>query len=435
MPPSYAIKAENLGKRFYIGRAQPSYRTFRDVLAGSVKAPFRKAGNLLRGRAEGASDLSEALWAVRGVDIEIARGEVLGIIGKNGAGKSTLLKLIARITAPTEGLLRLRGRVGCLLEVGTGFHPELTGRENIYLNGVILGMSKAEIAQKFDEIVAFSEVEKFLDTPIKHYSSGMTVRLAFAVAAHLDPEILLVDEVLAVGDVAFQKKCMGKIGSIAKTGRTVIFVSHNMSAISQLCRRGVWLDKGRVVDDGPASAVVSRYLSQTLESGGQARWEKGARPGNGKVEIDSVRLLDARDMPAGEIHISEPCTVEIAFEVTAEGARAQFSVVLFDENGFCLFGSLSNQERSFHGKALEKGRYVSRCVIPGDFFNNGRFHVTIIGSGLYYGEGFRADHCLSFDALDDGKLRGDYMDMYGGVLRPRLSWTTRRLDGHEEKTE
>ncbi|MBI5844433.1 MAG: ABC transporter ATP-binding protein [Deltaproteobacteria bacterium] len=423
----YAIKTENLGKRYLIGRAQPTYRTLRDSLAESVKAPFRKATNLLRGRAGGAADLSEILWAARNINLEIAQGDVVGIIGKNGAGKSTLLKLIARITAPTEGTLRLRGRVGCLLEVGTGFHPELTGRENIFLNGVILGMTKAEIAAKFDEIVAFSEVEKFLDTPIKHYSSGMTVRLAFAVAAHLDPEILLVDEVLAVGDVAFQKKCMGKIGSIAKTGRTVIFVSHNMSAIGQLCKRGIWLDKGTVIDDGPAQQVVSRYLSQTLESGGQARWEPGDRPGNGKAEITSVRLLDKGDTPVGEINISEPCTVEIGFTVLKDGARAQFSVVVFDDRGSEIFASLSNSEQNFHGKPLSPGNYVSRCTLYGDLFNNGRYHVTIIGSGLYYGEGFRADHCLSFEALDDGKLRGDYMDMYGGVLRPRFAWITQRI--------
>lgn len=427
MPIPYAIKTENLGKRYLIGRAQPSYRTLRDSIAQAAAAPFRKAASLLKGRAEGASGLTEALWAARNINLEIARGDVVGIIGKNGAGKSTLLKLIARITAPTEGTLRIRGRVGCLLEVGTGFHPELTGRENIFLNGVILGMTKAEIAAKFDEIVAFSEVEKFLDTPIKHYSSGMTVRLAFAVAAHLDPEILLVDEVLAVGDVAFQKKCMGKIGSIAKTGRTVIFVSHNMSAIGQLCRRGIWLQNGSVIDDGEARGVVSRYLSQTLESGGLARFEEGGRPGNGKVEIASVKLTDKDGTPVGEINMSEPCTVEIAFNVLKDGAHAQFSVVVFDDKGAEIFASLSNTEPNFHGKALSPGGYVSRCTLYGDLFNNGRYHVTIIGSGLYYGEGFRADHCISFESLDDGKLRGDYMDMYGGVLRPRFEWVTERI--------
>lgn len=422
----YAIKTENLGKRYLIGRAQPTYRTLRDLMAESVKSPFRKAANLLRGRAGGAADLTETLWAARNINLEIAQGDVIGIIGKNGAGKSTLLKLIARITAPTEGTLRIRGRVGCLLEVGTGFHPELTGRENIYLNGAILGMTKAEIAAKFDEIVAFSEVEKFLDTPIKHYSSGMTVRLAFAVAAHLDPEILLVDEVLAVGDVAFQKKCMGKIGSIAKTGRTVIFVSHNMSAITHLCKRGIWLDRGTVIDDGPAAEVVSRYFTASLERGGATVWKEGDRPSNGQFEMVSVRLMDDAGNPATEIHISKDCHVEIEFEVLKQGTRAVFSMLVFNEAGDEIFASLSNLEANYHGEPLQTGRYVSRCTIYGNLLNNGRFYVSVVGVGEYWTNHISADHVVTFDAIDDGKLRGDYPSAYGGGVRPKLHWETMR---------
>lgn len=229
-----ALRVEGLGKQYRIGKAEAAYRTFRDVLADTLSAPFRRAVGLLRGNAAAANNLSEVIWALRDVSFTVKKGEVVGIIGRNGAGKSTLLKILSSITEPTTGEAKLYGRVGALLEVGTGFHPELTGRENIYLNGAILGMSRAEIRRKFDEIVAFAEVEKFIDTPVKHYSSGMGLRLGFAVAAHLEPEILIVDEVLAVGDSAFQRKCLGKMGEVAGEGRTVLFVSHNMAAVQNL---------------------------------------------------------------------------------------------------------------------------------------------------------------------------------------------------------
>ena len=280
-----AIRVEKLGKLYRIGRREP-YSTLRDVLARSFAAPFRylrqisnfefRNANLSNSRLGNSqfaipnpqfairNPQSEYIWALKDASFEIKRGEVVGIIGRNGAGKSTLLKILSRITEPTTGRARVRGRVGALLEVGTGFHPELTGRENVYLNGAILGMKKAEIDRKFDEIVAFAEVEKFLDTPVKHYSSGMYTRLAFAVAAHLEPEILLVDEVLAVGDVAFQKKCLGKMGEVAKRGRTVLFVSHQMFAIRTLCERALWLDQGRLVKQGPALEVVQKYEETLL---------------------------------------------------------------------------------------------------------------------------------------------------------------------------
>ena len=255
-----ALRVEGLGKQYRIGKAEAAYRTFRDVLADTISAPFRRAVGLLRGNAAAANYLSETIWALRDVSFEVKKGEVVGIIGRNGAGKSTLLKVLSSITEPTTGEVKLYGRVGALLEVGTGFHPELTGRENIYLNGAILGMSRAEIKRKFDEIVAFAEVEKFIDTPVKHYSSGMGLRLGFAVAAHLEPEILIVDEVLAVGDAAFQKKCLGKMGEVAGEGRTVLFVSHNMAAVRNLCKRGVLLDNGQVLIDKDIKSVVEEYV-------------------------------------------------------------------------------------------------------------------------------------------------------------------------------
>jgi len=253
-----AILVQNLGKQYYIGKKQENFRTLRDTLADTVTAPFRRAAKLLRGQATGAAGLDETIWALKEISCEVKRGEVVGIIGPNGAGKSTLLKILSRITEPTAGFVEIHGRVGSLLEVGTGFHQELTGRENIYLNGAILGMRRTEIDNKFDEIVSFAEVERFMDTPVKHYSSGMRLRLGFSVAAHLEPEILLVDEVLAVGDAAFQKKCMGKMGNVAQQGRTVLFVSHNMGAITQLCERVLWLEDGKLKLTGPASESAAQ---------------------------------------------------------------------------------------------------------------------------------------------------------------------------------
>jgi len=260
-----AIRLEGISKRYRIGRAQESYDTMRDALAGAVSRSLRRAGRMLRRRGPSSDSPSDTIWALSDVSFDVQRGEVVGIIGGNGAGKSTLLKILSRITEPTAGIAEIHGLVGSLLEVGAGFHGELTGRENIYLNGAILGMRNVEIERKFDEIVAFSDVERFIDTPVKHYSSGMYVRLAFAVAAHLEPDILVVDEVLAVGDAAFQKKCLGKMGNVAKEGRTVLFVSHNMTAILNLCDRGVLLERGRVAAEGDIAEVVAGYLSVPAE--------------------------------------------------------------------------------------------------------------------------------------------------------------------------
>jgi lipopolysaccharide transport system ATP-binding protein len=255
-----AIHLEKIGKQYHIGRKANMHKNLYDVLEAGFVSPFRRAGKLLRGQATGATDLDETIWALRDVSLEVRHGELVGIIGRNGAGKSTLLKILSRITEPTEGHGEIHGRVGSLLEVGTGFHPELTGRENLFLNGAILGMRKAEIERKFDEIVAFAEVDKFIDTPVKHYSSGMYVRLAFAVAAHLEPEILLVDEVLAVGDAAFQKKCLGKMDEVSRGGRTVVFISHNMAAVENLCNKGILLEEGSVTFSGDMKQTVDRYL-------------------------------------------------------------------------------------------------------------------------------------------------------------------------------
>jgi lipopolysaccharide transport system ATP-binding protein len=285
-----AINVEGLGKKFHIGGLQKSYYRLTDQLTDMFVAPFRRAGNLLRGQATGASELEETIWALKDISFQIKAGEVVGIIGRNGVGKSTLLKILSGITDPTEGYADIYGRVGSLLEVGTGFHPELTGRENIYLNGAILGMKKTEIERKLDEIVAFAEIDKFLDTPVKHYSSGMYVRLAFSVAAHLEPEILLVDEVLAVGDMAFQRKCLGKMDDVAKAGRTVLFVSHNMSLLQTLCERGILLQNGSVSIDGTITEVVDAYLQTLEQARSQDLSKRTDRKGVGRVRLVNAEV-------------------------------------------------------------------------------------------------------------------------------------------------
>jgi lipopolysaccharide transport system ATP-binding protein len=292
-----AIKAEGLGKQYRIGGRRAEYQTLRDTLTDMFVAPFRRAGKLIRGQATGAAELDETIWALKDVSFEIKQGDVVGIIGRNGTGKSTLLKILSRITEPTEGFADIYGRVGSLLEVGTGFHQELTGRENIYLNGAILGMKREEIIRKLDDIVGFAEVDKFIDTPVKHYSSGMHLRLAFAVAAHLEPEILLVDEVLAVGDAEFQKKCLGKMGDVAQEGRTVLFVSHNMDAVLNLCQRSLVLSNGRVTFQGNSEEAVKFYFESF--SGDQTYRESHilfktvSEIPPSKTQILSVEMLDA----------------------------------------------------------------------------------------------------------------------------------------------
>lgn len=328
-----AIRVEGLGKRYRIGSNQP-YKALRDTLTAAGAAPFRALANTIRGgrSKDGHSDPASSIWALKEVSLEIKQGEVLGIIGSNGAGKTTLLKILSRITDPTEGFAEIRGRVGSLLEVGTGFHPELTGRENIYLNGAIIGMKKAQIKQKFDEIVAFAEVERFIETPLKHYSSGMYVRLAFAVSAHLEPDVLLVDEVLAVGDAAFQKKCMGKMQEVGQEGRTVVLVSHNMAAISSLATRCIWIKEGRVARDGATSTVISSYLEESAaadQSGVVNLRERiGQVPSPGHVQLKRLEMTDAEGVPRGQFYEGEPIHMAITFDVNRQIQQLELNVTV-----------------------------------------------------------------------------------------------------------
>jgi lipopolysaccharide transport system ATP-binding protein len=324
-----AIRVQNLSKLYRLGQHN-SYRTLRDVLSNASKRPFQLIHSLARGDNK-RSNTIDAFWALRDVSFDVKYGEVVGIIGRNGAGKSTLLKILSRITEPTEGRVEGYGRVGSLLEVGTGFHPELTGQENVYLNGAILGMKRAEIKRKFDEIVAFAEIEKFIDTPVKYYSSGMYVRLAFAVAAHLEPEILIVDEVLAVGDAAFQKKCIGKMGEVAKEGRTVLFVSHNMGVVQMLCKRAILLRYGAVLADDSVTGVVMTYLKTLEEMAAQDLQTRTERRGEGQIQLTRIDISAAKDSPANILATGH--AARFIFYLTSVQSGLSCSFTIYDQLG------------------------------------------------------------------------------------------------------
>ena len=416
-----AIRVESLGKRYRLGE-RFKYKTLRDSLARVAGAPFRAARNLAAGRREPRRE-EEWLWALKDVSFELRQGEALGIIGRNGAGKTTLLKILSRITAPTEGYAELHGRVGSLLEVGTGFHPELTGRENVFLNGAIIGMHRAEIKRKFDEIVAFAEVERFIDTPVKFYSSGMFIRLAFAVAAHLEPEILMVDEVLAVGDAAFQKKCMGKMGDVARGGRTVIFVSHNMSAVENLCGLGLLLDHGRLVTMEPVGQVVSLYLRQHASSA--ADGEVDRRMHVGPVEdmlIERVVLHDADGNPGAQLRIGEPCTLEITFRALKplKDIRIGFGIIS------ALGTRLSTRHHSDYGAPLfagPAGRYrlsfaFTNPFLPGTYVIDIGAHRALGGTTIVY-----VPEALRFDVIEIPADDVPYEHYNAGLFNLTGQWT------------
>jgi lipopolysaccharide transport system ATP-binding protein len=415
-----AIRVGNLSKSFRL-RHQLKHDSLREAISHACTALFNRKQR--RGAAlDSFVASSEEFWALKNVSFEVQRGEVLGIIGRNGAGKSTLLKIISRITRPTEGSVEITGRIGCLLEVGTGFHPELTGRENIYLNGAILGMKRADIVRKFEEIVVFSEVERFLDTPVKHYSSGMYTRLAFAVAAHLDPEILIVDEVLAVGDAQFQKKCLGKMDEVAHAGRTILFVSHNMNAISRLCRKAIWLDGGRVSRVGDSDEVIKAYLSDDMSQSPDRQWTfPGDAPGD-----DRVRLLGARvtqlDQVTSVVDINKSAHVQIDFQVLRPAENLIPGINLYDPSGLCLFASCD-----WRSNSLRPNRYRAIVAIPPYLLAEGRISVLI--QLVFYDPNVLSvilPSAIAFDAVDGNDpfaVRGAYKGSWPGVLRPGLTWT------------
>ncbi len=428
------IRAEGLSKRYRIRSRQARYRTLREAILEVATAPARWLRTARRGSAvtDGGDD---EIWALEDVSFEVRQGEAIGIIGRNGAGKSTLLKVLSRITEPTRGRVRVAGRVGSLLEIGTGFHNELTGRENIFLNGAILGMRRSEIQRRFDEIVAFAEVEKFLDTAVKHYSSGMYMRLAFAVAAYLDPEILLVDEVLAVGDIEFQKKCLGRMGDIAHTGRTVLFVSHNMASIANLCSRALLLERGRLVAEGPAQGVVQQYLEMARSAEGEVRWaDPSTAPGDDIVRLHSVGVLqDEAVGPVPDVDIAREVIIEISYWCLREGSALYSAIWLRDKMGAFVLSSsnhagVSSLEDPWSGRPHPVGLYRSQCRIPGNFLNDGLYTITaILGRGSSDTRVLQ-DYALSFVVHDSGEMRKQYFGEWIGAVRPKLAWQTARAD-------
>jgi lipopolysaccharide transport system ATP-binding protein len=420
------VQVTDLGKQYNIGAADTAYATLRETLVNATKSLWQPR-----------REKNKKIWALSDVSFEVRPGEVVGLIGRNGAGKTTLLKILSRITEPTTGRVELHGRVGSLLEVGTGFHPELTGRENIFLNGSILGMRREEIQLRFDEIVAFAEVAQFIDTPVKRYSSGMYLRLAFAVAAHLETEILLVDEVLAVGDVQFQKKCMGKIEQVAGQGRTVLFVSHNMPAVQRLCTRGILLGDGRIVRDGDVRPVVQEYLTLDLGQAGERSWpDLASAPGDNVARLRAVRSLNANGEVAAEFSVRDDWYLEIEFAVLQAGFHINASFFLHDESGLMIFTAGDFQTAEWHERTREVGVYRSRCRIPKDLLNDGTIRVL---AGIYTppttlrGLEHDAISVRINEDLSTSGARGFYPGPWpGGAFRPALEWESEFSPGSFE---
>jgi homopolymeric O-antigen transport system ATP-binding protein len=431
-----AVRVDSIGKQYRIGtRRAPGTVMLREALTDLGTAPFRKLRSIGHRLLSSSSPAANApvrrdhIWALRNVSFTVPRGQILGIIGPNGAGKSTLLKILSRITEPTEGRVEILGRVGSLLEVGTGFHPELTGLENVFLSGALLGMRKTEIERNLDDIVAFSEIEKFIDTPVKHYSSGMYVRLAFAVAAHLEPEILIVDEVLAVGDVSFQRKCLNKMEDVKQHGRTILFVSHNMQAVTRLCDRAVLISGGTIRADGSASEVAGQYLLASLRTTGSKVWtDPATAPGNEVVRLRSVRIRDEAGGTVDSLDIRRPVGLEMVYEVLEEGHVLVPVYHVYDEAGTCLFATLS-LEPQCRARARPTGSFTSVAWVPGNFFGEGAVLITaaISTHRPHFKVHVYERDAVAFhvrDTQEGDSARGDFDGTFPGVVRPLLSWTT-----------
>ena len=428
------IRADNLSKRYRIGTYQPVHDTVRQQLATTLAHPVDVLSSFVRRSSSDGhkkqTARNEYIWALKDVSFEVKEGEVVGIIGLNGAGKSTLLKILTRITEPTEGYAEIHGRVSSLLEVGTGFHPELTGRENVYLNGAILGMKKAEIDRKYDEIVAFAEVEKFMDTPVKRYSSGMRVRLAFAVAAHLEPEIMLIDEVLAVGDIAFQKKCLGKLEDTAEGGRTVLFVSHNMGPISTLCPKTILLKEGRIDFMGPTQEAISRYLAGLTENAVSEReWSFEEAPGRDKAKLKSVSVTDPHGVSKRYYSTTEPIIVTVEYWVLTDTAPINIGFRLYDENDNWIC-SVGNYTETRDKTIRESGLYRSVCTIPANLLNSGKHTISPSLNANLTDSQTMVQHCVAFETVDDHRIHTRY-DKWGGIIKPDFGWNSEIIESVE----
>jgi len=416
---STVISVENVSKAYRLGQ----------IGGGTLKADVARWWAMLRGRADPnlkigeehrTRHMGEQFWALDKVSFEVKEGEVMGIVGRNGAGKSTLLKILSQVTTPTSGQIKIKGRIASLLEVGTGFNPEMTGRENIFLNGAILGMTKAEIRGKFDEIVAFSEIEEFIDTPVKRYSSGMYVRLAFAVAAHLEPEILIIDEVLAVGDAAFQKKCIGKMQDASKGGRTVLFVSHNLTVVASLCQRAVLLEGGRKRMEGAAEDIISNYMQSGSSSVAEVAWPaSNTDASNGRIHLAKARVLSGTQVTA-DVEIDKPVILQYDFEVLKDDLNVCSSIHLFDKHGAVILASGTGS------KVLKRGVYQHSCVLPANFLNDTRYSVNIIMLTDVTRWEVSIRDALTF-SVHETKGREEYLGGIIGCIRPQLEWTEKSL--------
>jgi len=421
----YALRVDKISKRYRIGMARLRYATLRDSLIGAANAPIRWMSRINQKKQPSNGDSLNHIWALKDISFDVKQGQVLGIIGRNGAGKSTLLKILARVTDPTEGYGEIRGRVGSLLEVGTGFHPELTGRENIFLNGAILGMKRGEIERKFDEIVAFSEVEQFIDTPVKRYSSGMYLRLAFAVAAHLEPEILVVDEVLAVGDAEFQRKCLGKMNDVAQDGRTVLFVSHNMSAILRLTQEAIVIEKGHLVMRAPTPQAVDYYLSRGDSRQGERLWEPDEIPAISAPYCPiGLRILNPQGAVTETVRSTDPVTVEIEYALSSEITGLRVGIYLMSTRGEMIFTSFDTDDPQHYENfsSRKAGHYSSRCTIPADFLNEGRYILGMNASAFRVRRFFQDEQALTFTVDAAGAPGMQWTETRLGAVRPRLDW-------------
>jgi lipopolysaccharide transport system ATP-binding protein len=425
-----AISVKNIGKQYKIGAAETKFRynMLRDVIVDTVYAPVRLVKALV-GKSDRRMN-KNYVWALKDVSFDLEEGKVLGIVGRNGAGKSTLLKILSRVTEPTTGTVAVRGRVGSLLEVGTGFHPELTGRENIYMNGAILGMKRAEIDSKFDEIVDFSEVTQYIDTPVKRYSSGMYLRLAFAVAAHLEPEILVVDEVLAVGDAEFQKKCLGKMGDVAQQGRTVLFVSHNMSAILRLTQEAIVLNKGQMIMRGPTQEAVDYYLSSGQSQAGERIWEAEEVPvASQPFTPITLKVKERGGKVVDTIRSTEPVSVEFEYKLSSSVTGLRIGLYISTMRGEYVFTSFDTDDAALYDKfdTRNAGRYISCAEIPADMFNDSRYTVGVNASSFGVRRYFMDENVLAFNVDISGAPGTQWGESRVGPIRPRLNWKIEKL--------
>jgi lipopolysaccharide transport system ATP-binding protein len=421
------ISVENISKSYRLGA----------IGGGTLAADLSRWWARVRGRPDPllkigqenyGNQQGEQIWALRDVSFDVKQGEAVGIIGRNGAGKSTLLKILSRVTAPTNGVVKAKGRIASLLEVGTGFHAELTGRENIFLNGAIMGMSRAEVTRKLDEIIDFSGVEKFIDTPVKRYSSGMYVRLAFAVAAHLEPEILVVDEVLAVGDAEFQKRCLGKMGAVAREGRTVLFVSHNMSAVNRLCSRAVLLNAGCVEADGNAPEITAKYLTGVYEESGIRKWNLEDAPGTEDLKLVSVKLLNESGKSVSTVDVREKLSLQLAYHVSTPGLQFRCAAQFYTQ-GVVAFASIEPTEEVRPGSGI----YFSTMEIPSHLLAESEYIVGVsifssYGAKVHYVKLSDALVFQVYDSMIGPSARGDYAQALGGVVRPLMSWKSGKID-------